>query len=395
MLKGKKILIGVCGGIAASKIPHLIRLLIKEDAEVRLVMTREASRFVSIETLSVLSRNEVLIDFFTANHEWNNHVKLAMWADLMLIAPLTANTLAKMASGACDNLLLATYFSARSPVVVAPAMDLDMYRHVTVAVNLKKLQEAGNFVIPAEKGELASGLSGEGRMAEPENMLIWLREFFSEKLPLHGKKVLINAGPTYEPIDPVRFIGNRSSGKMGVALANAFYYAGASVTLVLGPVSEKPTSGIEVLKVETASDMYNNMVERFSSQDIVVCAAAVADYTPAEVSAQKIKKSDGGLELHLVRTKDILARLGALKQNQFLVGFALETEQLIPYAKEKLIKKNLDMIIANEAEAGLGTNTNKVTVLLKNNKIINFELMSKDALAAQLADIISNHITHD
>jgi phosphopantothenoylcysteine decarboxylase/phosphopantothenate--cysteine ligase len=392
MLYSKKILLGISGGIAAYKCPALVRLLVKKGAEVRVIMTPAARDFVTPQTLSVVSRNEVLHDFFDSDHNWNNHVKLAEWADLMLIAPLTANTLAKMASGLCDNILLGAYLSAKNKTMVAPAMDLDMYRHPAVKENLKKIESFGNIVIPAENGELASGLVGEGRMAEPEHIVDFLENYFAKMLPLAGRKVLVNAGPTYEAIDPVRFIGNRSSGKMGVAIAEQFAAFGALVTLVLGPSSE-PVSHplVKVIRVESADQMYNACVNEFASCSIAVCAAAVADYAPKLASASKIKKEEEEMKLELVRTKDILEELGRLKQKQCLVGFALETDNLLEYAKGKLKSKNLDLIVANaanEAGSGFAGDTNKVTIVDKHNKITNFELKSKKEIAADIVNYI-------
>lgn len=389
MLQAKKILLGITGGIAAYKCAHLVRLFVKEGAEVRVVMSKSALEFVTPQTLSVLSKNEVTCDFFDANHNWNNHVHLAEWADVFLIAPLTANTLAKMANGICDNILLATYLSAKAKTIVAPAMDLDMYRHPTTKANLQKLESYGNLIIPAENGELASGLIGEGRMAEPENILAFLKDFFSESLPLKNKKVLINAGPTYEAIDPVRFIGNRSSGKMGIALAESFYKAGAEVTLVLGPTHLRPLSPCKLISVESAQEMFDVCTQEYEKCDIAVCSAAVADYKPSNPSAGKIKKTDDTFQLNLIKTKDILKTLGEHKKHQCLIGFALETSNVEEYAKLKIKTKNLDFIVANEAgkNTGFGSDTNKVTIIDKHNKITNFELKSK----AETADDIVNY----
>ena len=392
MLRHKKIVLGVTGGIAAYKCAYLVRHLVKEGAQVKVIMTPAAAEFVSPKTLSVLSRNEVLVDFFDQDNNWNNHVQLGEWADLLLIAPLTANTLAKMASGLCDNLLLATYLSARSKTIVAPAMDLEMYQHPTVKKNLDTLGSFGNLVIPAERGELASGLSGEGRMAEPEHIVEYLKSYFSGGLPLHGRRVLVNAGPTYEAIDPVRFIGNRSSGKMGIAIAEELAARGAEVTLVLGPSREPVnTDLLNLVRVESSAQMYEATVANFEDKHIVVCSAAVADYKPARVSDSKIKKKEEDLTLELVRTQDILAELGRRKQGQCLVGFALETDRVLEYAGEKLKKKNLDMIVANSASepgSGFTVDTNKITILDKHNKIIKFELKPKREAAV---DIV-NHI---
>lgn len=396
MLQHKKILLGITGGIAAYKCAHLVRLLVKQGAEVKVLLTSAATQFVTPQTLSVLSRNEVLVDFFDKDLNWNNHVHLAEWADLLLIAPLTANTLAKMASGQCDNILLATYLSARTKTIVAPAMDLDMYKHPTVKQNLELLRSYGNEVIPAETGELASGLTGEGRMAEPEHIVTYLIDFFSKSLPLRGRTALVNAGPTYEAIDPVRFIGNRSSGKMGVAIAETLAAQGAHVTLVLGPSQETvKNEAIQVVRVETSDEMYEAMLSRFENKDIVVCSAAVADYKVAAPSSTKLKKKDETLKLDLVKTKDILNELGRRKTKQLLVGFALETNNVQEYALQKLKNKNLDLIVANsasEAGSGFGGNTNKVTLIDKHNKITNFELKSKLDVASDIVNYITGFI---
>jgi phosphopantothenoylcysteine decarboxylase/phosphopantothenate--cysteine ligase len=392
MLQHKKIILGISGGIAAYKCPHLVRLLVKEGAEVRVVMSAFAGQFVTANTLSVVSKNKVWTDFFDADHSWNNHVHLAEWADILLIAPLTANTLAKMASGICDNILLATYLSARSKTMVAPAMDLDMYQHPSVKKNIEIIKSYGNLVIPAETGELASGLSGEGRMAEPENIASFLNSFFSKNLPLAGKKVLVNAGPTHEPIDPVRYIGNKSSGKMGIALCEALVSQGANVTLVMGPgnvvTANKPWKTIHV---ESSDEMFEATVSNFANVDIAICSAAVADYKPVSKSPVKLKKKDGDLKLEFVKTSDILMELGKRKTKQVLVGFALETDNLVDYAKEKLKNKNLDIIIANSAsdpKAGIGADSNQITIIDKHNKITNFELKSKQAVAKDIVNYL-------
>lgn len=388
MLNGKHIVLGVSGGIAAYKCAHLVRLLVKEGAQVKVVMTKAATQFVTPQTLSVLSKHEVNTDFFDAGHNWINHVHLAEWADFMIMAPLTANTLSKMASGTCDNLLLAVYLSARCPVIVAPAMDLEMYRHGSTRQNLERLIQYGNYVIPAEHGELASGLTGEGRMAEPETIVQYIKEQFILKLPLYGKTILVNAGPTYEAIDPVRFIGNRSSGKMGIAIAEALVYQGASVILVLGPSTE-PVSvkGIKLKRVESGEEMYEACVSVYDSVDAAICTAAVADYKPVSMAPEKIKKKDETLQLELVKTRDILFELGKRKHQQCLVGFALETHNLEAYAKQKLGNKNLDFIVANHAlekGAGFGADTNKVTIIDKHNNLVNFELKTKQDVAADI-----------
>ena len=389
-LKHKHILLGITGGIAAYKCASLVRLFVKEGARVKVVMTKAAGDFVTARTLSVLSKEEVVTDFFDSSNNWNNHVALAEWADAMVIAPLTANSLAKLATGLCDNIVTACYLSARSKVFVAPAMDLDMYQHPTVKTNLETLRRNGNLVIPAESGELASGLSGEGRMAEPEHILEFVRRTLEEQLPLSGKKVLVNAGPTYEAIDPVRFIGNRSSGKMGVALADAFAKAGADVTLVLGPSHERPKErNVTLVAVESAEEMYQACSRLFPEAAIAVLSAAVADYRPGKVSESKIKKQDAGFSLELVKTTDVLETLGKQKTHQILAGFALETNNLMEYAMAKIQKKNLDFIVANSAVeqgAGFGTDTNKVTIIDKHNKITNFELKSKQEVAKDIAD---------
>ena len=377
-LKNKHILLGITGGIAAYKCAHLVRLLIKEGAIVKVVMTKSAEEFISAKTLSVLSKNEVVTDFFDANNNWNNHVALAEWADAIIVAPLTANTLAKFATGICDNIVTACYLSVRNKVFVAPAMDLDMYQHPTTKHNIDILRKNGNIIIPAESGELASGLIGEGRMAEPENIIQFVNQYFENNLPLTGKKVLVNAGPTYEAIDPVRFIGNRSSGKMGIAIADEFAKLGAEVTLVLGPSHHLPAErSVNVLKVESAEEMFNACERHFSNSDIAVLSAAVADYKPKQVSDSKIKKKDAELHIELIKTKDILEILGKQKSKQLLVGFALETNNIIEYAKEKIVKKNLDFIVANSATekgAGFAVDTNKITIIDKHNKMYNFEL---------------------
>jgi phosphopantothenoylcysteine decarboxylase / phosphopantothenate---cysteine ligase len=388
-LNNKHILLGVTGGIAAYKCATLVRLLVKEGAIVKVVMTKAAEEFVTAKTLSVLSKNEVITDFFDANNNWNNHVALAEWADAIIIAPLTANTLGKFANGLCDNIVTACYLSARSKVFVAPAMDLDMYQHPTTKKNIDTLRKNENIIIPAESGELASGLVGEGRMAEPENILNFVSQYFENKLPLSGKKVLVNAGPTYEAIDPVRFIGNRSSGKMGIAIADEFCKLGAEVTLVLGPSHQKPTEkNITVIKVESAQEMFDACSEIFPNSDITILSAAVADYKPKHISTSKIKKKNADLNIELTKTVDILETFGQQKQNQLLIGFALETENVIQYAKEKITKKNLDFVIANSATekgTGFGVDTNQITIIDKHNKIYNFELKSKQDVAKDIA----------
>ena len=398
-LKNKHILLGITGGIAAYKCAHLVRLLIKEGAIVKVIMTKAAEEFVTAKTLSVLSKNEVVTDFFDANNNWNNHVALAEWADAIIVAPLTANTLAKFASGHCDNIVSACYLSARSKVFVAPAMDLDMYQHPTTKQNIDTLRKNGNIVIAAESGELASGLVGEGRMAEPENIIHFISQYFEDNLPLSGKKVLVNAGPTYEAIDPVRFIGNRSSGKMGVAIADEFAKLGADVTLVLGPSHEVPNEKlVTIVKVESSEEMYKACELVFKNVDIAVLAAAVADYKPKSIADSKIKKKDSELFLELTKTTDILETLGKQKKHQLLVGFALETDNVLEYAKAKIAKKNLDFIVANSAiekGAGFGVDTNKVTIIDKHNKMYNFELKSKQAVAKDIVTFAINYLKTD
>ncbi|WP_273567175.1 bifunctional phosphopantothenoylcysteine decarboxylase/phosphopantothenate--cysteine ligase CoaBC [Maribacter halichondriae] len=395
MLSGKNILLGITGGIAAYKTTFLVRLLIKAGAHVKVILTESASSFVSPLTLATLSKNPVLTSFVKEENnttDWNNHVELGLWADLMLIAPATANTLSKMANGACDNLLLATYLSAKCKVFFAPAMDLDMYKHPSTKASLEKLQSFGNSMIPATSGELASGLHGEGRMAEPEAILKFIENYLSEGLPLTGKKVLITAGPTYEPIDPVRFVGNHSSGTMGYELAKAASNLGAEVVLVLGPSHLSiDNSSIELIRVMSADEMFESTHMYYKNSDIVICAAAVADYRPKTVADQKIKKKDKELTIELVKNKDILLSLGEQKENQFLVGFALETENEVENAKVKLKKKNLDAIVLNslnDSGAGFGGTTNKITFIDKNFQIKPFDLKTKADVASDILNEI-------
>ncbi|NQW35873.1 MAG: bifunctional phosphopantothenoylcysteine decarboxylase/phosphopantothenate--cysteine ligase CoaBC [Flavobacteriales bacterium] len=399
VLSGKKILLGVTAGIAAYKIPFLIRLLIKAGAEVQVVITPAAKDFVTPLTLSTLSKKPVYASFFNEEDKdatWNSHVDLALWADYMLFAPLTANTLAKMAQGVTDNLLMAVYLSAKCPVYFAPAMDLDMYKHPTTAKNIEILQSYGHRFIPPESGELASGLVGEGRMAEPESVVQFLEQSIVKTLPLFGQKVLITAGPTYEAIDPVRFIGNHSSGKMGVALANTAVNLGASVTLVMGPSALKTNnSQINQIDVVSAEDMFEATTSHFDTANIAILAAAVADYKPAQQVNQKIKKKDSSLHIDLVLTKDILATLGANKKHQFLVGFALETNDEVENAKEKLKRKNLDLIILNSLNdkgAGFKKDTNKITIIDADTNIKSFPLKDKELVAKDIFTEILNKI---
>ena len=394
MLKGKKIILGITGSIAAYKCVHLVRLLVKGGAEVKVIMTSAARDFVSPLTLSTLSRNPVLTDMFD-EQGWSNHVMLGRWADLMVIAPLSCHTLAKMAHGECDNLLLAVYLSAVCPVVTAPAMDEDMWKHPATKSNIERIKSYGNTVIPVENGELASGLFGEGRMAEPEQIIEFISKSFFLTGPLAGKKVLISAGPTYEAIDPVRFIGNHSSGKMGIALADEMNRRGAEVTLVLGPVQiPVESNGMELIRVQSASEMHEACMSRFPNSDIAIMAAAVADYMPATKAGQKIKKNSDTLNLELVKTPDILKSMGEAKKNgQVLVGFALETVNETESAKEKLKKKNADMIVLNSLNdegSGFGHDTNKITIFRRDGVSVGFELKSKAEVAKDIADTIIN-----
>ena len=397
MLSGKNILLGVSGGIAAYKTTFLVRLLIKAGAQVKVVMTQSASSFVSPLTLSTLSKNPVLLDFINEEDgslSWNNHVELGLWADVMLIAPATANTLSKMANGTCDNLLLATYLSAKCPVYFAPAMDLDMYKHPSTKNSLDKLQSFGNILIPAESGELASGLHGEGRMSEPESIVAFVQEDLAKGLPLSGKKVLITAGPTQEAIDPVRFLGNRSTGTMGFELAKRAANLGANVVLVSGPTHLSiDHTGIQLIRVASAQDMYEACHGHYEDSDIAICAAAVADYRPKIVASEKIKKQEGDMRIELERTPDILMSLGEAKKKQFLVGFALETQNELENAKSKLKRKHLDGIVLNSLKddgAGFGGSTNKITFIDKKSQIKTFDLKTKPEVASDIwKEIIS------
>jgi phosphopantothenoylcysteine decarboxylase/phosphopantothenate--cysteine ligase len=395
VLKGKNVLLGISGGIAAYKTASLVRLLIKAGAHVQVVMTPASVGFVTPLTLSTLSKNPVYSSFYDENDvnaTWNNHVELALWANVMLIAPATANTISKMATGACDNLLLATYLSAKCPVYFAPAMDLDMYIHPTTKLNFETLKGFGNTIIPAESGELASGLSGEGRMAEPENILHFIEKDIESKLSLKGKKVLVTAGPTYEAIDPVRFIGNHSTGKMGYDIAEAAANLGAEVILVSGPTHlQLHHSLITVVRVQSADEMFSACHQYFDFVDVVIAAAAVADYKPKYVASQKMKKSDATFTLELEKNQDILVSLGKIKKNQFLIGFALETENEIENAKSKIQKKNLDLIVLNSLNddgAGFGKSTNKVTFIDKDYNIFENQLKPKEVVAKDIVNLI-------
>ncbi len=392
-VRGKHILLGICGSIAAYKAAVLTRLLVKAGATVQVVMTPDATHFITPLTLSTLSGNPVLVDYFDANTgEWNNHVHLALAADAILIAPASANTLAKFANGLCDNLLCATYLSAKCPVFVAPAMDLDMWAHGSTQANIKRLQSFGNQVIPPGNGELASGLSGEGRLAESEEILSFLESYFTDALPLAGRKALVTAGPTYEAIDPVRFIGNHSSGKMGYALAAQLLQLGAEVTLVSGPTSLPIPSGATHVSVTSAADMLQACLAYFPQVDLAVMSAAVADYTPKVVADKKIKKQAEDFHIELVKTTDILAELGKQKRSgQILVGFALETHDEQANAIAKLRKKNLDFIVLNsmrDAGAGFAGDDNKVTIINADGQIEAFDLKPKAAVAKDICSRI-------
>lgn len=395
MLQGKKIIIAISGSIAAYKTAALTRLLVKEGAEVQIIMTADAMQFITPLTLSTLSKNPVASEFVKNEQgEWTNHVELGLWADLILIAPATANTLAKMAHGICDNLLIATYLSAKCPVMFAPAMDLDMYLHPSTQNSIQKLLSFGNHLIDARSGELASGLVGQGRMAEPEEILEECKSFFQKKNDLANRKVLITAGPTYESIDPVRFIGNHSTGKMGYALAHECAERGAEVTLISGPSNERVSHPlIQLIKVQSAEEMYNACSPLFENTDIAIMSAAVADYKPEKIADQKIKKKEADMQISLVKTIDILSSLGSKKTKQVLIGFALETENELENAQQKLQKKNADMIVLNslqESGAGFGHDTNKVSILLRDAVPQHFSLKSKKQVAV---DIINLAIT--
>ena len=398
MLKNKKILLAVCGSIAAYKAAFFVRLLIREGAQVRVVMTNAATTFITPLTLATLSKNECLVDYTNPQKtNWNNHVELALWADLMVVAPASAGTISKMANGLCDNLLMAVYLSARCPVFIAPAMDEDMWKHTSTKNNLKKLQSFGNKIIAVNAGELASGLYGEGRMAEPDEILEYISkavssmlyavasQIINHKSEFLNKKILITAGPTYEALDPVRFIGNHSSGKMGVALAEKLYRLGADVQLILGPSKLTVSDGIKVTRVFSAIEMYAACKKYFTKTDICIFAAAVADYTPKTVSNQKIKKNDAEFSVTLKKNVDIAYEFGKIKKaNQLSVGFALETNDELKHAKGKLEKKNFDLVVLNSLNdkgAGFQFNTNKITIVERNNKITKFELKDKEAVA--------------
>jgi phosphopantothenoylcysteine decarboxylase/phosphopantothenate--cysteine ligase len=408
VLSGKKIVLGISGGIAAYKTASLVRLFIKAGAHVQVIMTPASKDFVTPLTLSTLSKRPVFSSFYkeeetfdtesenpNKNLEWNNHVEIGLWADFMVIAPATANTLSKMANGICDNLLIATYLSAKCPVYFAPAMDLDMYKHPSTIESFSKLESFGNTIIPAESGELASGLSGEGRMAEPENIIAFIEKKMESELPLLGKKILITAGPTYEAIDPVRFIGNHSSGRMGYDLALCAANYGASVILISGPTQLTVNHDlVQLISITSAEEMYIECHKYFKTSDVFIGAAAVADYKPKNTAVHKIKKSEESFVIDLEKTKDIIESLGKIKENQFLIGFALETENEIENAKLKVQKKNLDLIVLNSLNdkgAGFGGNTNKVTLIDNKFNIFPMKLKSKAEVAN---DILIKIIAH-
>ena len=397
-IQGKKILICISGGIAAYKINYLIRNLIKKGAEVQILMTPSAEHFVSKLTLSTLSKKPVFSEFYSENGTWNNHVEFALWADLIVVAPCTANTLSKMVHGICDNLVIATYLSAKCPIFIVPAMDLDMYQHPSTRQNLEMAEDFGHFIIPAEDGELASGLSGQGRMAEPETIAEKIEAFFnaaSQPKSWTGKTVLITAGPTYEALDPVRFIGNHSSGKMGFSLAEAAANRGAKVILISGPSSQTTNhQNIEIHHVISAKEMFAEVFKYYENCDIAIASAAVADYAPKEVALEKIKKNDDSLTIELVKNPDILKTMGERKNDQFLVGFALETQHEEENAKTKLEKKNLDMIVLNslrDTGAGFKSDTNKIKIITK-TEVKEFNLKSKNEVAEDILNFAEEQI---
>ena len=394
MFKGKKILLCITGSIAAYKAIILLRMLIKNEAQVKVIMTKAAKDFVSPLTFSTLSKNKVLSDLFD-EETWTNHVLLGRWADIIIISPASCNTIAKMANGICDNLLTAVYLSAACPVLIGPAMDEDMWHHPATKNNIEILRNHGDQLLPVNNGELASGLNGEGRMAEPEEIIHYLNQFFSLNLSLKGKIALVTAGPTYEAIDPVRFIGNHSSGKMGIAIAHELAQRGAEVNLILGPSSLDIPGGINTIKVTSANEMYEATFKFFNKSDVIVMAAAVADYTPKRPATEKIKKQDGDLNLLLTKTKDILSKAGELKtKEQILVGFALETENGKENALKKLSLKNADLIVLNsltDEGAGFGYSTNKISIFERNGVEHLFEKKLKEEVAADIVNAIINY----
>lgn len=398
-IRGKNVLVGVCGSIAAYKSAFLVRLLIKEGAEVRVIMTKSAQDFISPLTLATLSKNECNTEFTNTNKtDWNNHVELGLWADVFLIAPLSASTLGKLANGICDNLLIATYLSARCPIYVAPSMDEDMWKHGSTKANIEKLNAFGNKIITVNEGELASGLIGPGRMAEPEEIVDLLKKELGESgTLLRGKKVVITAGPTYEAIDPVRFIGNHSTGKMGICLAEIAAKRGAHVTLILGPTLLKPqNNAINIKNVVSAAEMHQAFNEEAINLDIAIFSAAVADYKPEKTAPQKIKKKTDDLQIILIKTIDIAAAFGKIKKpNQLSVGFALETENETENAIQKVLNKNFEFVVLNSLNdkgAGFRHATNKITIVDKQNKITNFELKTKESVAEDILDYLESYI---
>lgn len=395
MLYKKNILLGVCGSIAAYKSAILVRAFIKAGANVKVILTKNASNFITPLTLATLSKNPVYSQYFQAETGlWSNHVELGLWADYMVIAPASANTLGKMANGICDNLLIATYLSAKCPVYIAPAMDFDMWKHQSTKENIARLKNFGNLCIPPQSGELASGLHGEGRMAEPDEIIYFIKQHLKNSLPLFGKKALVTAGPTYQQIDPARFIGNYSSGKMGFAIANELYRLGAEVTLISGPTAQKSIKGVKIIEVISAAEMLETCTSVFAEQDITVMSAAVADYTPVRAATQKIKKKSDSLSIKLKKTTDILSTLGGQKTpNQLLIGFALETQNEFEHAKEKLIKKNLDFIVLNSLNdngAGFKSDTNKISIIYKNLDKKSFQIKPKTEVAIDICHEIVN-----
>ena len=394
ILSGKKVLLGISGGIAAYKTPNLVRAFVKKGAEVKVVMTDSAKDFVTSLSLSTVSKNPVFSTFKSDEEDgvWNNHVELGLWADFMIICPATANTLFKMANGNCDNLLTAVYLSCKSKIFFAPAMDLDMYKHKSTKKSIEKLQSYGNILIPPAIGELASGLSGEGRLPEPDEITDFIINYYSKDLPLKNKNVLITAGPTIEEIDPVRFISNHSSGKMGFALAHEATILGANVTLISGPTNQVlSTNQVDLIKIKSADEMFEKTLSYFKNSDIVIMSAAVSDYMPAEFSQKKLKKDNKELNVKFKKTRDILFELGKIKSNQFLVGFALENEQELSNAKTKMKKKNLDLIVLNSLNdkgAGFGHDTNKVSVINTSDEVFNYDLKNK----SEVAEDIFKHI---
>ena len=394
ILSGKKVLLGISGGIAAYKTPNLVRAFVKQGAEVKVVMTESAKDFVTSLSLSTVSKNPVFSTFKSEEEDgvWNNHVELGLWADFMIICPATANTLFKMANGNCDNLLTAVYLSCKSKIFFAPAMDLDMYKHMSTKKSIEKLQSYGNILIPPAVGELASGLSGEGRLPEPDEITDFIINYYSKNLPLKNKNVLITAGPTIEEIDPVRFISNHSSGKMGFALAHEAAILGANVILISGPTNQVLSANqVDLIKIKSADEMFEKTLSYFKNSDIVIMSAAVSDYMPTEFSQKKLKKDNKDLNVKFKKTRDILFELGKIKSKQFLVGFALENDKELINAKTKMKKKNLDLIVLNSLNdkgAGFGHDTNKVSVINNSNEVFNYDLKSK----SEVAEDIFKHI---